>query len=109
MVSVLTKTTAALLAQLARLDALAVEDAEKVKAECDRATALNNTARNIQGMLDLHLRAEMLQMNGYDRFFDPGAMFADAPKAAGGGYLTANAWGDGSRTTINEMGEFCDE
>ena len=85
MVSVLTKTTAALLAQLARLDALAVEDAEKVKAECDRATALNNTARNIQGMLDLHLRAEMLQMNGYDRFFDPGAMFADAPKAAGGG------------------------
>lgn len=114
MPNIVDKTTDALIRQLERLDRLALDNSERVKAECDRATALNNTARNIRELGDLYLRAEMLQMSTPERKFDPGAMFAkpamvdvNKPNLL---RQTANAWGDGAKTVINKYGEFeCDD
>mgnify|MGYP006988879168 CR=1 FL=1 len=114
MSNVIDKTTDALVRQLERLDELALDNSERVRAECDRASALNNTVRNIQQLGDLYLRSEALRMGAGEREFVPGPIFArhamvnagfTAPTAK---LNPANAWGDGSRTRINEMGEFED-
>lgn len=113
------RTADMLMDQLSRLNALAVkkgedmaESLDALKAECDRAKAVNDTARNIGMLADLHLRAEMMQMTP-DRAFQAGAMFAekvDAGKVDAGKaraqLKAATAWGGGSTTVINSHGEF---
>lgn len=137
MSNVVEKAAAMLMAQLARLDALAVAagdemgaTVEQLKAECERSKAVNDTARNIIGLGDLHLRAEMLRSTP-DRPFSPGIMFADgeadglllpaqahtlpaaqaeaAPSEEQGGTTQATRpryAPFGGRTKMNEMGEF---
>ena len=68
MSSLVDKTGEMLMAQLKRLDRMTVakgeamaESVEALEAECERSKAVNETARNIIGLGDLHMRAEMLQ------------------------------------------------
>lgn len=83
MSNIMEKTADILMAQLARLDALAVaageemaETVDQLKAECERSKAVNDTARNIISLGELHLRAETLRSTP-ERPFSPGLMFAD--------------------------------
>ena len=115
--STVTKTAEMLMAQLDRLNKLTVaggerleEQVDAIKAECDRAKAVNDTARNVIALGDLYLRAEMLQMTTPERKFVPGPMFAqpqmvdvNKPNLL---RQTANAWGEESQTVINRFGEF---
>ena len=98
--SMVESTAKVLYAQLMRLDRLALDDMDKVKAECDRATAVNNTCRNIIGLGDLYMRSQMLQMNGPDVKFERGLLFGE-PSPEGSGDKVF-----GGRTKINEHGEF---
>lgn len=100
MSSMVESTAKALYAQLVRLDRLAMDDMEKVRAECERATAVNNTAHSIIGLGDLYIRSQTLQMNRPDRAFEGGILF-DGPKID-----TAKAKDFGGRTKLNEHGEF---
>lgn len=113
MANVIDKATELLLAQLERLDALSANNSELVAAECMRATALNNTAKSIHDMGELYLKAEQMAQDGGE--FRPGRFFARTPLVdvnkpqlgqVGAAREKALAWGDGSKTVINEMGEF---
>lgn len=114
------KTADMLMAQLARLDKMTIaageemgESVEKLKAECERARAVNETVKNIVSLGQMHMQAEALQMAAPERQFEPGRMFsaghgverdrAQLPMAR------ATAWGEDSTTRINELGEFVDE
>ncbi|MBQ9000283.1 MAG: hypothetical protein IJ087_00320 [Eggerthellaceae bacterium] len=100
MSSMVEATAKALYAQLIRLDKLAMDDMDKVKAECDRATAVNSTAHSIIGLGDLYIRSQMLQMNRPDRAFEGGILF-DGPRRD-----DLKAPDFGGRTKLNEHGEF---
>lgn len=121
MSGIVEKTADMLMEQLRRLNAITVDKAgdvaaqiDAVKAECERSKAVNDTARNIIGLGELHVKAEMLMMGAPERKFDPAAFFGDeradalpAPEREQV-VVPANAWGDGARTRVNELGEFED-
>lgn len=99
--NVVEETAKALYGQLKRLDRLALDDMEKVKAECDRATAVNATCHNIIGLGDLYIRSQVLQMNRPEGTFEGGILF-DGPSQVKG--PRSNDFG--GRTKLNELGEF---
>lgn len=99
MSSMVEATASALYAQLRRLDRLALDDMDKVRAECERATAVNNTCKNIVALGDLYMRSQMVQMDGPGSFV--GGILFDGPK------LDSPKPDDfGGRTKLNEHGEF---
>lgn len=119
MSNVVEKTTDFLIAELDRLNGLSVQAGERMKesievleAECARAKAVNDAAKNIIGLGELYVHAQMLQMNTPEREFAPGAFFREQkmidvnkPNLVA---QTANAWGDGAKTRMNALGEFED-
>lgn len=122
MSNVVDGTADILMAQMKRLDQLTVakgeqlaESVDRLKAECERAKAVNDSARNVVALGDLYLRSQMLQMNKPERQFEPGKLFAqpkkvDASFTAPSSKLSpATSWGEGSSVRINELGEFVED